>query len=53
MNPFLAGDLSQAVLDNVTSLGPEYLAVGVGAIAIGLIPFGLRRVWGLGKSLSK
>lgn len=47
------GDLSGAVTGAASGLSGEYLTVAGAAVAIGLVPYGVRRVWGLFKGLAK
>lgn len=53
MNVFDAANPASAVVDGLTGLSGWYLVAGSAAIAIGAVPFALRRVWGLGKGLAK
>jgi hypothetical protein len=50
---YTATDAASAVTSSIGDLSGQYVTVGAAAIAIGAVPFALRRVWGLAKSLAK
>lgn len=53
MNVLAAGDLAEPITTAVTGVGAEYALVAAAGLAVALVPFATKRLWGFFKGISR